>query len=116
MEPGFHGVLLARVSGGGHLYSAGPQGACDEVGGAGLPGSPCGCGRVWAQSESRLLSACMVWVACRSGKLAVVPGYASGSGTSRGPRHRDGTNSGTIITTPARASTPSKSMASKPAP
>ena len=56
----------------------------------------------------------MVWVACRSGKLAVVPAYGSGSVTSRLPRHRDGTNSGTTMARPTRASTPSKSMASKP--
>jgi hypothetical protein len=57
----------------GQLYSAGPQGACDVLGGLGLPGSACCCGLVWVQSASRPLSACMVWVACRSGKLAVVP-------------------------------------------
>src|SRR6478672_10133680 len=98
------------------LYSAGPQGACELPGGAGLPGSACGCGLVWVQSESRPLSVFMVWVACRSGKLAVVPAYGSGSLTSRLPRHRDGTNSGITMAIPTRASTPSKSKASKPVP
>ena len=46
----------------------------------------------------------------------VVPAYGSGSLTSRLPRHRDGTNSGMTMAMPTRASTPSKSKASKPVP
>ena len=58
----------------------------------------------------------MVWVACRSGKVAVLPAYGADSVTAGLLRHRDGTNSGMIMARPTRASTPSKSMASKPVP
>ena len=58
----------------------------------------------------------MVWVDCRSGKAAVLPAYGAGLVTTGLLRHRDGTNSGMIMAMPTRASTPSKSMASKPFP
>jgi len=53
------------------------------------------------------------------GILLAVPAVsplAAGPTATTGPRHRDGTNSGMIIARPARASTPSNSMSSKPEP
>jgi hypothetical protein len=65
--------LSSCPAGGGEdqVNSAGSQGACGGPEAPGLFGSACGCGLV--QSDSRPESACMVWVACRSGKVAALP-------------------------------------------
>jgi hypothetical protein len=78
-----------------------------------------GCGLVTlsAQSEENTLSPAMAWVGCESGWLySWRPSGAAAGVSLRLRRHLDGTNSGMIIARPASASTPSNSMASKPAP